>query len=157
MPGDPDSKSRPRGAGSPLHLAEPPCPRRGRLLLAEDDAAFRLLLQQALTREGYDVVAVKDGTELLEQLGDSLLAAVEDDLFDAVVSDVRMPGWTGLNVLITMSHEANPPPIVLVTAFGDERLHEQAIRAGAITVLDKPFELDDLCTTLNRLMESKKS
>jgi FixJ family two-component response regulator len=65
-----------------------------------------------------------------------------------------MPGWTGLNVLITMSHQVSPPPIVLITAFGDERLHEQAMKAGAIAVLDKPFELDDLCALVNRLMES---
>jgi FixJ family two-component response regulator len=48
----------------------------------------------------------------------------------------------------------SPPPIVLITAFGDERLHEQAMKAGAIAVLDKPFELDDLCALVNRLMES---
>jgi FixJ family two-component response regulator len=92
-------------------------------------------------------------TELLERLSTSLSAGLDHDRFDVVVSDVRMPGWSGLNVLITMSHQVKPPPIVLITAFGDERLHEQAMKAGAIAVLDKPFELDDLCALVNRLME----
>ncbi len=149
MPDTTDRKAGARGLGSP----QEPRTRGGRLLLAEDDEAFRTLLQQALAHEGYDVVAVKDGAELLERLSGSLAAGLDKERFDVVVSDVRMPGWTGLNVLITMSHQANPPPIVLITAFGDERLHEQAMRAGAIAVLDKPFELDDLCTLVNRLME----
>jgi CheY-like chemotaxis protein len=110
-------------------------------------------LQQALEREGYDVVAVKDGTELLERFRGSLSAGLDKERFDVVVSDLRMPGWLRLNVLMTMSHEVKPPPIVLVTAFGDERLHEHGIRVGATAVLNKPFAVDDLCALVNRLME----
>ena len=154
MPDTTDPKAGARSLGSPATLAQEPCTRRGRLLPAEDDEAFRTSLQQALAHEGYDLVAVKEGTELLERPSTSLSAGRYDDRFDAVVSDVRMPGWTGLNVLITMRHQVSPPPIVLITAFGDERLHEQAMKAGAFAVLDKPFELDDLCALVNRLMES---
>jgi CheY-like chemotaxis protein len=153
MPDIADPKAGAASFGSPAALAQEPRTRRGRLLLAEDDEAFRILLQQSLALEGYDVVAVKDGTELLERLSTSLSAGLDHDRFDAVVSDVRMPGWSGLNVLITMSHQVKPPPIVLITAFGDERLHEQAMKAGAFAVLDKPFELDDLCALVNGLME----
>ena len=78
---------------------------------------------------------------------------MDKDRFDVVVSDVRMPGWSGVNVLLTMRHQADPCPIVLITAFGDERLHEQAMKAGAFAILDKPFELDDLRALVNRLME----
>ena len=153
MPDTTDPKAGARRLGSPGELAQEPRTRCGRLLLAEDDEAFRTLLQQALAHEGFDVVVVKDGTELLERLSGSLSAGLDKDRFDVVVSDVRMPGWSGVNVLITMSHQANPPPIVLITAFGDERLHEQAMKAGAFAILDKPFELDDLCALVNRLME----
>ena len=148
-----DSKAGEQSLGSTTQVATEPGTRPKRLLLAEDDAAFRILLQQALASDGYDVVAAKDGTELLERLSGSLSAGSAHERFDAVVSDVRMPGWTGLNVLLTMRHQANPPPVVLITAFGDERLHEQAIKAGAIAVLDKPFEIDDLRALVNRLME----
>ena len=153
MPDAGDSKVGASSLPMPAKPEQEPRTRPRRLLLAEDDAAFRTLLQQALAGEGFDVVAVKDGTELLERLSTSLSAGVDSDRFDAVVSDVRMPGWSGLNVLLTMRHQTNPPPIVLITAFGDERLHEQAMKAGAVAVLDKPFELDDLCALVNRLTE----
>lgn len=147
-----DSKVEADGAGSPGKDPQEPRTRRRRILLAEDDAAFCTLLQEAFARDGYDVVAVRDGTELLERLGGSESASSNVETFDVVVSDVRMPGWTGLNVLVTMGHaESSPPPVVLMTAFGDERLHEQAMRAGAIAVLNKPFEIDALRAIVNRL------
>ena len=148
-----DSKAGASGLGSPANLAQEPRTRPGRLLLAEDDPAFSTLLQLAFAGDGYDVVVVKDGTELLERLSGSLSPGSSNERFDVVVSDVRMPGWTGLNVLLTMRHQANPPPTVLITAFGDEKLHEQAMKAGAIAVLDKPFELDDLRALVQHLME----
>jgi CheY-like chemotaxis protein len=152
MPDVPSSIAAPGSLALRPELAQAPCKQRRRILLADDDAAFRTLLQMALAGDGYDVVAVKDGTELLERLSVSLSAGAAEDRFDVVVSDVRMPGWTGLNVLLSMRHQANPPPVVLITAFGDERLHEQAVKAGAIAVLDKPFELDDLRALVSRLM-----
>jgi CheY-like chemotaxis protein len=153
MPDVPSSIATPSSLALAPELAQAPRTQRRRLLLAEDDAAFRTLLQMALVGDGYDVVAVKDGAELLERLSVSLSSGSANDRFDVVVSDVRMPGWTGLNVLLSMRHEANPPPVVLITAFGDERLHEQAMMAGAVAVLDKPFELDDLRALVSRLME----
>lgn len=153
MPDVPSSIATPSSLALAPELAQAPRTQRRRLLLAEDDAAFRTLLQMALVGDGYDVVAVKDGAELLERLSVSLSSGSANDRFDVVVSDVRMPGWTGLNVLLSMRHEANPPPVVLITAFGDERLHEQAMKAGAVAVLDKPFELDDLRALVSRLME----
>jgi CheY-like chemotaxis protein len=152
MPDVPSSIATPGNLDLAPELAQAPRMQRRRLLLAEDDAAFRTLLQMALAGDGYDVVAVKDGSELLERLSVSLSSGSASDRFDVVVSDVRMPGWTGLNVLLSMRHEANPPPVVLITAFGDERLHEQAMKAGAVAVLDKPFELDDLRSLVSRLM-----
>jgi CheY-like chemotaxis protein len=147
-----DSKAEADGLGSPEKEEQEPRARRRRILLAEDDAAFCALLQEAFARDGYDVVAVRDGTELLERLGGLSFGSSEAETFDVVVSDVRMPGWTGLNVLVTMGRaESSPPPVVLITAFGDERLHEQAMKAGAIAVLDKPFEIDDLRAIVNRL------
>jgi len=153
MPNAPSSIPTPGSLSLAPELARAPRTQRRRLLLAEDDAAFRTLLQVALAGDGYDVVAVTDGSELLERLSVSLSAGSANDRFDVVVSDVRMPGWTGLNVLLSMRHEANPPPVVLITAFGDERLHEQCMKAGAVAVLDKPFELDDLRALVSRLME----
>jgi hypothetical protein len=67
MPDIADPKAGAASFGSPATLAQEPRTRRGRLLLAEDDEAFRILLQRSLALEGYDVVAVKDGTFRFDQ------------------------------------------------------------------------------------------
>jgi two-component system response regulator (stage 0 sporulation protein F) len=152
MPDVRDLKPAPSESSSP----EKPRPafHPKRLLLAEDDAAFRELLRQSLMRAGYEVVAVADGTELLEQLAKSRSGDSQRAPFDVVVSDVRMPGWTGMNALATLRSRHQTPPVILITAFGDEPLHEQAKRAGAVAVFDKPFDIDDLHMLLDRLTAS---
>jgi CheY-like chemotaxis protein len=124
-----------------------------RVLVAEDDDGFRDLLRDALVREGYDVVAVSSGIELLERLAGSLSS--HGEAFGVVISDVRMPGWSGLDVLASLVSEPMAPPVVLITAFGDERLHEQALSAGAAAILDKPFDLETLCDLVDRVVASE--
>jgi DNA-binding NtrC family response regulator len=63
---------------------------------------------------------------------------------DVLVSDVRMPGLGGLDVLRGLRHCEWANPVILITAFGDEATHLEAVRLGAAAVLDKPFDVDDL-------------
>ena len=124
-----------------------------RVLVAEDDDWFRDLLRDALVREGYEVVVVSSGIELLERLAGSLSS--DGEAFGVVISDVRMPGWSGLDVLASLVSEPMAPPVVLITAFGDECLHEQALNAGAAAILDKPFDLETLCDLVARVVASE--
>lgn len=111
-----------------------------RILLAEDDPDLRALVQLALEQEGYDVVAVPDGLELVDELEDTYLA--EED-YDLVLTDIRMPGCTGLDALESLRDRDWATPVVFMTAFGSRKTHREAHRLGA-TVVDKPFDLDDL-------------
>jgi two-component system response regulator (stage 0 sporulation protein F) len=115
--------------------------RRKSVLLAEDDADLRRLLAETLSAEGFVVVECPNGLVLVETLVSRLEAG--EPPFDLVVSDVRMPGVTGLSVLEALSEwdELRSLPIVLITAFGDPRLHEAARQFGAVSLLDKPFEM----------------
>lgn len=115
-----------------------------RVLLAEDDAEFRAVVARALRRNGYEVIEAKDGTELVGLLTDALLTGGIDATYDIVISDIRMPGYSGLEILHGVRESGSAPPVVLITAFGDERTHEIARRLGSVGVLDKPFEMDDL-------------
>lgn len=124
--------------------------RQVRVLLAEDDNELRRLVARALERRGHQVVCAADGTELLEALGRSVLGAGTID-YDVIVSDVRMPGWSGLDMLAGLRAARVTRPVVLVTAFGTPELHQKAQRLGARAVLDKPFDLDELCTVVKRL------
>jgi CheY-like chemotaxis protein len=119
------------------------------LLLAEDDEDMRLLLAERLRRDGYEIVAVEDGFELLDYLeacgkGGRLAEPA------VVVSDVRMPGRTGMEVLRTLSKRGLRFPIVLITAFCDPETREEALALGAYSVLDKPVDLDVLSDEVRR-------
>jgi CheY-like chemotaxis protein len=114
------------------------------LLLAEDDGPFRFLLTQVLRNDGYHVVAVSNGVDLMDILGDSLSPDGTFARFDLVLSDVRMPGWPGLDALAKVAQDPGMPPLILFTAFGDEDTHRRALELGALTLLDKPFDVDYL-------------
>lgn len=111
------------------------------VLLAEDDDDLRGLLAQTLRGEGFSVIECPNGLALAEALVSRLEKG--ERLFDLVVSDVRMPGVTGLSVLEELSEweELRNLPMVLMTAFGGPRLHALARRFGAVSLLEKPFDM----------------
>lgn len=115
-----------------------------RVLLAEDQAEMRALLCGMLAREGYEVVVAQDGPGLIQ----TLIAGLTDEggawVPDLIISDVRMPGFSGVEVLARLRREALATPVVLITAFGDDELREEVERLGSARVLDKPFELEQL-------------
>ena len=115
-----------------------------RVLLAEDDDEFRHIIATALTRDGYEIVEAKDGTEFVDLLACALSTGSLDREFDLIITDIRMPGYSGLDVLFGIHQTQGAPPVVVITAFGDAETHERARRFGSVGVLDKPFELDDL-------------
>ncbi|MBW2702017.1 MAG: response regulator [Deltaproteobacteria bacterium] len=124
---------------------------QAKIVLAEDDEDMRDLLAGALKRAGYAVDEVADGNELLDHLADGLLAEgrVPPDL---IVSDIRMPGWTGLDVLAGLREPDWTVPIILITAFGNEETHAEAERLGAAVLLDKPFDVDDLLQAVHKVI-----
>lgn len=111
------------------------------LLLAEDDDELRVLLCEWLEDQGYAVTAVRDGFELLEAVARHVSG---EKTFRGVVSDIRMPGPEGMFALATLREEDNAVPVILTTAFGDEATKLEAVRLGALAVLDKPLDLDAL-------------
>jgi CheY-like chemotaxis protein len=117
-----------------------------RVLLAEDDPHMRALLASALRHDGLDVIEVADGTELFDYIGSSWSAAGSDGRPDLVITDVRMPGFTGLEILDILRQAEWGLPVILITAFGSAETHQLAHKLGAVAVFDKPFELDDLTT-----------
>jgi CheY-like chemotaxis protein len=116
-----------------------------RVLLAEDDSDLRELIAHVLRADGLEVVEVESGTQLLALLGTAPASAERDGPAELVVSDLRMPGLTGLGVLQRLKETGRHVPFILITAFGDAETHAAARRLGATAVLDKPFELGLLC------------
>lgn len=120
------------------------------VLLAEDERELRQLVAETLVEGGYQVVQVEDGVGLLEVLGRSGTAGGAD-YPDLVISDVRMPGLSGLDAL-SQVREVDPlVPMVIITAFADATTHAQARRLGVAAVVDKPFPMQDLLHLVRRL------
>ena len=127
-----------------------------RVLVAEDDDEFRAALSEELQRAGYEITACRHGMDLLRELR-SLDTPAQPEEFDLIVSDIRMPGVTGLSVLAGLSEIENTPPIILITAFGDQQTHAEAQRLGAAAILDKPFAMADLLTKIRDVTSSCRS
>ena len=123
-----------------------------RLLLAEDDVELRSLIATSLREDGFEVVEVADGNALVDRLADAMAADGSLDGFDLVVSDIRMPGFSALEVMTGMRRMLFRTPVVLITAFGDAKTHERARRLGAARVFDKPFDVDELCAAVTELV-----
>jgi two-component system, response regulator, stage 0 sporulation protein F len=134
----PEHKSR---SAPPILPTLEEAPIRARVLVAEDDAEMRAMLTTVLRREGYLVHEAADGTAL-----DRFIRGVargEELDPDLIITDIRMPGLSGLEVLQGLRQGDWATPVVMITAFGDEATHAEAHRLGATAVLDKPFELDE--------------
>ncbi len=112
------------------------------VLLAEDDMEMRLLLSLALQKEGCSVIECKDGVNLAAQLEPVLNGEIEVE-YDLIITDIRMPGVSGLEAVQGLACLPGCPPMILITAFGDAETHERARQVGVAAVLDKPFEIED--------------
>jgi CheY-like chemotaxis protein len=120
-----------------------------KILLAEDDRALRELLAFCLFRAGYSVTSCDNGLELLERLEHA--QEKDREPFDLVLTDLRMPALTGLEVLEAFHDLPDRPPFVILTAFGDPETHEMARKLGATATIDKPVDLDQLIALINSL------
>lgn len=121
------------------------------LLLADDDESIRMVARLGLARVGYDVTLAEDGTEAL--------AAARATPFDVIVLDWMLPGMDGIDVCRAL--KADPAtaamPIVFLTAASHAGAHDEALAAGAIGVIAKPFNPMTLGNDLRAIVEFSTS
>lgn len=124
-------------------------PSRPRVLLAEDDVDTRKMLKHVLLFAGYDVIEVEDGLELMSYLSSS---AVDEALPpDVIVADIRMPYFSGLEMLRSVQRCSIEAPVVLISAFCDENTRSLAEQGGAAALLAKPLGAEQLLSKLDEL------
>jgi DNA-binding response OmpR family regulator len=123
-----------------------------RILLAEDDGDLRTLLSSKLREAGFEVTEASDGKALLERLTEGYSSDGSYDPFDMVLSDIHMPHFNALDVMVGARRCLGATPVVLMTGFGDAHTHAQALRLGATAVLDKPLRLDALSATVVEIL-----
>jgi two-component system response regulator FlrC len=117
---------------------------QGRILIVDDDGGMRRALAEVLGRGGFDVAQASSGEEGLARLG--------ADAFDLVVSDLRMPGLGGLNLLREARRRHPRVPIILITAYGTVDDAVAAMKLGACDFLVKPFSPQDLLQLVRRAL-----
>lgn len=142
----PSVESEPQGERREELEARPP-----RVLLADDDHDTRAVLAAALRQDGFQVLEARDGGELLDLVSASLLGETAPQP-DLIVSDVRMPGFSGLGILTGLRASSWKVPFVLVTAYGSDELFDEAREVGADAIFYKPFDIDDLRTAICNLL-----
>jgi two-component system response regulator FixJ len=101
-----------------------------RIVVVDDDDAVRDSLEALLMAEGFEVTAFASATAFLQ----ADLAA------GCVITDMRMPEMSGLELLAALSRRADAPPVIMITGHGDVPLAVRAMRLGAVDFIEKPFE-----------------
>lgn len=116
------------------------------ILVADDDPSIRTLLHTLFENEGYSVTEAKSGSEVLRLLTSGLRP-------DLMVMDVRMPDFSGMDILQKINEQQLQVQVILMTAYGTSNLAIKAIQLGAYDYITKPFELDDVLLTVKRFFD----
>ena len=136
----------------PIHSPAPPAAGQGapaqrkHVMYVDDDQALVSLVQRLLRRRGYQVTGFLDPREATQALRDNPAA------YDLVVTDYNMPGYCGVD-LVRDSKAIRPDlPVALASGYVTAEIEAQAIEAGALALIYKPNDVDELCATVDRLI-----
>jgi two-component system response regulator PilR (NtrC family) len=121
---------------------------KGRILIVEDEKSMMEVLKILLEGEKYEVVAASDGLEGLSYIA--------NDIFDLVITDIKMPKVGGFE-LLKKAKEISPDTIVImITAFGTTEAAIDAMKLGAYDYINKPFKIDEIRLIIEKALEKKR-
>lgn len=123
-------------------------PPRIRVAIAEDDEEQRTALQSALEDEGFEVLAFEDGFELVDYFAE---APARRRWPDAVITDVGMPGRSGLDAIELARTHGVLAPVFVVTGLPDAQVRARAAKIGVTLLLRKPIEVESLAQAIRAL------
>ena len=123
-----------------------PCKKR--VLIIEDDEEMRSLLKDFFEEEGYETDSVEKGTYAVRKL--------MTDSFALIITDIRMPGFTGLDILPGLRKLQPETPIIVITAFGSEEVQRRAYERGATMYLEKPIHFHELRELIHKMVSLKR-
>src|SRR5213080_1597360 len=118
-----------------------------KILVVDDEAAILRLLKEALTQWGYQVTSASSGAEALQ--------ALRGDMFDAVITDIRMPDMNGLELLKEIKRHDESVEVVVMTGYPTIASAVEALKEGAFDYLSKPLLLDELRHLMARMTERR--
>ena len=121
---------------------------KGKILVVDDEKSMREILEIFLTSEGYSVFAAENGGKAIE--------TVKKDIFDLIITDMKMPEVGGLELLKAVKQIAPETTVVIVTAFGTTESAVEAMKLGAYDYIQKPFKMDDIRLVVKNALEKQK-
>jgi DNA-binding NtrC family response regulator len=124
----------------PLEYPSP----NARVLIIEDDEEMRSLLKDFFVEEGFETDSVSNGYDALGML--------VKKPFDLVITDIRMPGLTGLDILPRIKKLQPGISIIIITAFGSEEVRRRAYERGATLYLEKPIQFQKLRELIHQMV-----
>jgi FixJ family two-component response regulator len=117
-------------------------PRNLEIAIIDDDESFRVALMESLSSLGYEVRGYTSAEEFIRSV------AVKSS--DCVVTDIHMPGMSGIELIKLLSSQGTTVPVILITARSDPHIETRATTAGAVCLLRKPFEIDELIDCIEK-------
>lgn len=118
------------------------------VLIIEDKGSMGSMLDQTITAEGYSTILTKDGTDGIR--------IINEEKVDLVITDLKLPGKDGLEVLRAVKEKNPLIPVILMTAFGSIETAVAAMKEGAYEFLTKPFDTEHLLVLIKRALENQK-
>jgi len=118
-----------------------------RILVIDDDEEMRFLLKEALMKEGLRVEEASDA--------ETALTKMESSPFNLVITDVKLPGMSGIEAIHRIKENDPEAVVIVMTAFGGSEFVHEAIKNGAYDYFSKPFELDEMSIIVRRALEKR--
>jgi two-component system, NtrC family, nitrogen regulation response regulator GlnG len=119
-----------------------------KIWIADDDEAIRMVLEEGLKSTGLDIVTFANG--------ESLIDALSEDKPDLIISDIKMPGMHGYDLLKHIKNNYDKLPVIIMTAFTDMQAAIDSYGGGAFEYIPKPFDLEEAIITVKKALEEHK-
>ena len=122
---------------------------KGKILIVDDQFGIRILLNEVLQKEGYDTFQAANGLQALEILNDHVP--------DLVLLDMKIPGMDGIEILKRMKVLQPDIKVIIMTAYGELDMIQEAMDLGALTHFAKPFDIDDIRKAVEKHINTSSS
>lgn len=119
-----------------------------KILIADDEAEFRYMLQTFLTKEGFEITETSDGVEALNVL--------QSKVFDIALLDIKMPKVDGMDVLKYIKENVPDTDVVMLTGIGTVKIAVECMKLGAFDYLTKPYSVDELIHTIDMVLKNRE-
>lgn len=119
-----------------------------RILIVEDDEEMRSLLKDFLEEEGFETDSVSNGSDAFRK--------IVKEPFNLIITDIRMPGLTGLDILPGIRKLRPEASIIVITAFGSEEVYRRSFERGTSGYLEKPIHINKLKALIHEMLSTRE-